>query len=674
MNAMKEEKIIKFSEVLILFLNIIFYFTKLPFEIRGIYLLIAVILLNFLFINFFRITSKNSFINYLIFNLTTINLLFDELYLFSFKSNQLMFYINVFAFSTIIGLTYQNFIILKNNKFNVLFLLLFYEFSSQYLISRTPLETNIEYILFLVFLLCKKYVPKNYESFYIYSLILMLTVDNLLIFYVLIFYIFKEYLNFSFNNFYLSIFYFLYLILNFNSLYEHLKINLDNYVWFFSGIRGNLLSSPSLLSTFDNKGFLIGLFYKYLIKFITLFNLDPWTAIVFGIYLFLLIFIVYLFKFSKKIDLNSSAVLLSVFFVTNELILNNDTNIRLDARLLGSLFIFIGIYYLLDEKYYISSLLLTLSVYFLITFLIPNFGIFIYLLFKNKINNKFIFGILITNLVIFLYLFISGQLYYQYIFQLKYIFSHTPFPTNFGITSILLITFNVIFLISLSFNLNYFIKHQFILKLIFVWNIFEILHIYLTDGRFNHYKNLLVIPTCFFLSILLSNVENFNYFYKSKNLIAFSLIFILFFSNQFSEFKYVNANNLSQYQKFNINISMHQHVDFKRYIKSPQFEFGLFLSANTEDFYYYYDNFNIVPSGKTWPLVAFETNTEGFFEEDELNTIIIKDFNSEMPKYLILDLENISSYDSNLLQMLNLDYFEIICTNNSCLYEIIYEN
>ena len=142
MNAMKEEKTIKFSEVLILFLNVIFYFTKLPFEIRGIYLLIAVILLNFLFINFFRITNKNSFINYLIFNLTTINLLFDEFYLFSFKSNQLMFYINVFAFSTIIGLTYQNFLILKNKKFNVLFLLLFYEFSSQYLISRTPLGST----------------------------------------------------------------------------------------------------------------------------------------------------------------------------------------------------------------------------------------------------------------------------------------------------------------------------------------------------------------------------------------------------------------------------------------------------------------------------------------------------------------------------------------------------
>jgi|SRR5210317_855040 hypothetical protein len=227
MNAMKEEKTIKFSEILILFLNVIFYFTKLPFEIRGIYLLIAVILLNFLFINFFRITSKNSFINYLIFNLTTINLLFDEFYLFSFKSNQLMFYINVFAFSTIIGLTYQNFLILKNKKFNVLFLLLFYEFSSQYLISRTPLETNFEYILFLIFLFCKNYVPKNYESFYIYSLILMLSVENLLIFYVLIFYIFKEYLNFSFNNFYLSIVYFLYLILNFNSLYELLKINLE---------------------------------------------------------------------------------------------------------------------------------------------------------------------------------------------------------------------------------------------------------------------------------------------------------------------------------------------------------------------------------------------------------------------------------------------------------------
>ena len=72
----------------------------------------------------------------------------------------------------------------------------------------------------------------------------------------------------------------------------------------------------------------------------------------------------------------------------------------------------------------------------------------------------------------------------------------------------------------------------------------------------------------------------------------------MFFSNQFSEFKYVNANNLSQYQKLNINISMYQLDDFKRYIKSPQFEFGLFLSANTEDFYYYYDNFNIVPSGK----------------------------------------------------------------------------
>jgi len=227
MNAMKEEKTIKFSEILILFLNVIFYFTKLPFEIRGIYLLIAVILLNFLFINFFRITSKNSFINYLIFNLTTINLLFDEFYLFSFKSNQLMFYINVFAFSTIIVLTYQNFLILKNKKFNVLFLLLFYEFSSQYLISRTPLETNFEYILFLIFLFCKNYVPKNYESFYIYSLILMLSVENLLIFYVLIFYIFKEYLNFSFNNFYLSIVYFLYLILNFNSLYELLKINLE---------------------------------------------------------------------------------------------------------------------------------------------------------------------------------------------------------------------------------------------------------------------------------------------------------------------------------------------------------------------------------------------------------------------------------------------------------------
>ena len=62
-----------------------------------------------------------------------------------------------------------------------------------------------------------------------------------------------------------------------------------------------------------------------------------------------------------------------------------------------------------------------------------------------------------------------------------------------------LLPFSLIFL---SFKNNFLNdKDKFISKIFSIWLLGEIFHLFLTNSRYSHYKNLLIIPTIFVISI-----------------------------------------------------------------------------------------------------------------------------------------------------------------------------
>ena len=165
---------------------------------------------------------------------------------------------------------------------------------------------------------------------------------------------------------------------------KSLKLNIDNYVFFFTGVRSNFLNESVYFGAIDNKGFFLFEIYKYLSKFATFLGIEQWNYIFIGLCIFLIIFI-YIFNNVSTIFENSLIIKLSlVLLVVNDVLFDVDKTVRFGSRLIGSLLILIGIYFIIKKNLFVGSIFLTLSNFVLISFIIPSLFIVLFLMIEDK--------------------------------------------------------------------------------------------------------------------------------------------------------------------------------------------------------------------------------------------------------------------------------------------------
>jgi len=456
----------------------------------------------------------------------------------------------------------------------------------------------------------------------------------------------------------LLLFFGLYIFYYSEVVIQSLKLNIDNYVFFFTGVRSNFLNESVYSGSIDNKGFFLFEIYKYLSKFATFLGIEQWNYIFIGLCIFLFIFI-YIFNkvstiFENSLLIKSTLVLLAV----NDVLFDVDKTVRFGARLIGSLLILIGIYFIIKKNLFVGSIFLTLSNFVLISFIIPTLFIVLFLMFEDKKNLVFIKYLLFNLSVVTLYLFLTNQLDYYFLVQIKFLLaaSSQGLNTNLFLHFIILylLPFSLIFLSLKNNFLND--KDKFISKIFLIWLSGEVLHLFLTNARYSHYKNLLIIPTIFVISIFFINLKEIR-LYGIKLVVLVTIL------------TFLGSDNLAKHYQPHANMTSLNTFEKKELVQEKDNKYGVYLTFSANDFSYYYDNYKIIPSTRAWVLVATDNDISSWVSSEEILEYFFKDYTNENPKYLIINNETYE--DLNNLQLFSKlkDEFELIeCYQETCLY------
>ena len=367
--------------IILIFLNYYFYFNNFTSAIPGRYLLLICLLINLVLSLKFDFLNKHSLYLYILISLTITNILFNEAYLLSFRTFEPFHLLNVLSISCIVPIFLKNLFFKNFYVANILLSILIFENLPFFLNRINFFKDNSEIYLFLFFILIIQ-IQKNKDN--VYFILPFLLISIFLNFFVSLFAIFyflqkekitkQNHLIILFTTFGFYIFSYSGVII------QSLKLNIDNYVFFFTGLRSNYLSEPVYFGAIDNKGFFLFEIYKYLSKFASLLGIEQWNYIFIGLCIFLIIFI-YIFNKVSAIFENSLLIKLPlILLVMNDVLFDVDKTVRFGARLIGSLLILIGIYFIINKNLFVGSIFLTLSNFVLISFIIPTFYCFIFII------------------------------------------------------------------------------------------------------------------------------------------------------------------------------------------------------------------------------------------------------------------------------------------------------
>jgi len=655
---------------LFLLTNYLILLNNFDHLIDGKFLLIIYLFINIIVAKKLKIDSIKKFTSFLFITITLTNLLFDEIYLLSFDSNQLTYYLNILSLGIVAPLSL---IYLFEKKFylsKILGLFLLYEVSCSFLGSRTLFTENIEYIIFSLFLFLINSIKNYWKLFYLSGLIFMLVSSELVIFYLIIFAIIFESMNKQHYKYLYTAYFFILYIFQFNTINNSLKNNFDNYVYFFSGLRSNYLDVPVLLGTIDNKGFFFYQIYKYLIMFVESLNFNQWYALYLGLGIIAFVYLYCLYRLTEELNFDNFSTFVISFIFINNLFFSNFDTVRLGARFVGSIFLFLFIYNFIKKHFFLSGVFLILSNFVIISFLIPSVLLIFFLLLNKKINLKFLTGMIVTVTLSFLYLFLSEQLYFQYLMQIKYIFSDVPLiSSKFGFKNIIFSLFSIFLLIFLFFDRqSKFDRENLSVSLFMVWFVGEIFHVLLTNSRFDHYKNLLIIPSTVILLYLLNNFRTTDKFYFLKPLIVLVIIYSSSTGFLFMKSPHVNNYNLVKYQQFNFLPQLEDPtINLEKSVE--EFSYGIYFTDNPEDFNYFYNNFNIIPSTNGWVLIAADLDFSTWINKSNFLNFFYEDMKKEDVEYIILKNDYLDNYGLDLLTEYQ-DKFNLqFCTITSCFFK-----
>ena len=657
--------ITSFSFLLIKLLSI--FFNKKGFTSTIYDYLFSFTLLFLYFSSFFYGLFKIDFFVFALIPALLINYFFDKKYDLNFKNNLIV--------------SIDNY---KKNYYTIFIFSLFWILDNLLIYSIE--NKNAWQVIGLIYLISNRFTKE--EKLVIFSIFLFSNYLDIYLCFIItiLFTTFNTSKKFH-KNFKKILFIFLiplYFLFRYEDISRHFTIDPDHFVWAFTAIKIDFLGLTPFDSTLESKGIILYIFYYLGYLFSKLINLSIWESLsIFYLFLNLLILLIFN-RFNNKYFPNSNLhIYISILLIID---LTNDERIKFDARFLGSFLIFIGLYQLfVKNNDFIGGLFLSSSLFSLLTFGLPVALISSYLILIKK-RWSILYGQISFVILMILYLFISGQLYESYImnfwiyFGSQYPYTKIPLIDIINRNPFLFIAIILLIIYSISYRREY-LKKEIVITAI-VWWLSELLHLYLTGPRFEHYSILIVIPSYFLFNLLFSEIKDKPLEYTNREpFYIFSLIFCFFifhsnylpyhknFPDEIYGKEIIISSSTLNFNQERIKLK-YDDLNFK---SSTNYELGIYINYSPKVFQEYFEKYRILPSSSGWQIVWHRKdfiNYEYFFSDEYFYNDIINDFKIEKPRYAVVNKDEVARLRNDfLLNYIDENYYLIECDSIVCFYE-----
>ena len=288
-----------------------------------------------------------------------------------------------------------------------------------------------------------------------------------------------------------------------------------------------------------------------------------------------------------------------------------------DTRIIGSAFILLGIYFLLEKKYYYSTFCLVVGVLALPSFLISSLILFLLILLYELKSNRQRIKLLSVGFVIvlfyILYLLLSMQLKDFYLINIKFNLLLNNVGDYYPIE--IIIRQNFVLFLNFAFILIFFnrLRNSYgrFYLITLTWSLTSLIHLIVTGPRWAHYETIIVIPFVFCGGLLFNEIYKYVNKFKmenKKNYFRYFIVTIILglytvqYSNNMNYISFLNSENSSSNQ-------INEFNDYGTYDRKSS-QLALIL-VNDSEWDYLFNNYSFVPATRTWPTYGIKEMRDG---------------------------------------------------------------
>ena len=473
-----------------------------------------------------------------------------------------------------------------------------------------------------------------------------------------------------------------------------LRMNRDTYVWLNTAIRMDQLNLFEYKSTWEHKGSVIFWIYFIATKFIKVYE-NIWLnlGLVFILFNSFCSYIVYKILSKQFIDrlfvsLISFLVFINLTFsprkTTYSMTETSYGSAFFDTRIIGSAFILLAIYFLLEKKYYYSTFCLVIGVLALPSFLISSLILFLLILLYELKSNRQRIKLLSVGFVIvlfyILYLLLSMQLNDFYLINIKFNLLLNNVGDYYPIE--IIIRQNFVLFLNFAFILIFFnrLRNSYgrFYLITLTWSLTSLIHLIVTGPRWAHYETIIVIPFVFCGGLLFNEIYKYVNKFKienKKNYFRYFIVTIILglytvqYSSNMNYISFLNSENSSS------NL-INEFNDYGTYDKESS-QLALIL-VNDSEWDYLFNNYSFVPATRTWPTL-WHKRDEGWyalysfdklFDEKYFKNTFFDDLENEDPNYAILGTDIKSTHNNYLYDYVLTNYTIEKCERSYCIYKL----
>ncbi len=473
-----------------------------------------------------------------------------------------------------------------------------------------------------------------------------------------------------------------------------LRMNRDTYVWLNTALRMDQLNLFEYKSTWEHKGSVIFWIYFIATKFIKVYE-NIWLnlGLVFILFNSFCSYIVYKILSKQFIDrlfvsLISFLVFINLTFsprkTTYSMTETSYGSAFFDTRIIGSAFILLGIYFLLEKKYYYSTFFLVIGVLALPSFLISSLILFLLILLYELKSNRQRIKLLSVGFVIvlfyILYLLLSMQLNDFYLINIKFNLLLNNVGDYYPIE--IIIRQNFVLFLNFAFILIFFnrLRNSYgrFYLITLTWSLTSLIHLIVTGPRWAHYETIIVIPFVFCGGLLFNEIYKYVNKFKmenKKNYFRYFIVTIILglytvqYSNNMNYISFLNSENSSSNQ-------INEFNDYGTYDRKSS-QLALIL-VNDSEWDYLFNNYSFVPATRTWPTL-WHKRDEGWyalysfdklFDEKYFKNTFFDDLENENPNYAILGTDIKSTHNNYLYDYVLTNYTIEKCERSYCIYKL----
>ena len=473
-----------------------------------------------------------------------------------------------------------------------------------------------------------------------------------------------------------------------------LRMNRDTYVWLNTAIRMDQLNLFEYKSTWEHKGSVIFWIYFIATKFIKVYE-NIWLnlGLVFILFNSFCSYIVYKILSKQFIDrlfvsLISFLVFINLTFsprkTTYSMTETSYGSAFFDTRIIGSAFILLAIYFLLEKKYYYSTFCLVIGVLALPSFLISSLILFLLILLYELKSNRQRIKLLSVGFVIvlfyILYLLLSMQLNDFYLINIKFNLLLNNVGDYYPIE--IIIRQNFVLFLNFAFILIFFnrLRNSYgrFYLITLTWSLTSLIHLIVTGPRWAHYETIIVIPFVFCGGLLFNEIYKYVNKFKiesKKSYFRYFIVTIILglytvqYSNNMNYISFLNSENSSS------NL-INEFNDYGTYDRESS-QLALIL-VNDAEWDYLFNNYSFVPATRTWPTL-WHKRDEGWyalysfdklFDEKYFKNTFFDDLENENPNYAILGTDIKSTHNNYLYDYVLTNYTIEKCERSYCIYKL----